>query len=206
MFGQTSVPSKEALERTVLGPSAYPTDRYKKDMVEPYRSSKDMTQMVWGGFSRNKRWPLLPMERDYREEDGEQKDGYSARSYMWILEQVIPEFYDPHTPFMQDNAPIHRARVLQEWFERNGVWVIEWPPYSPDLNPIENLWAILKARVFERHPYLGPGHSAKDLQELIEAVQETWESIEDEVLENLADSMDRRIQAIITAEGWYTKY
>jgi transposase len=40
---------------------------------------------------------------------------------------------------MQDNAPIHTARVVKEWFEMNGIDTIDWPPYSLDLNPIEHI-------------------------------------------------------------------
>lgn len=42
--------------------------------------------------------------------------------------------------FMQDNAPIHTAKLSTEWLESHGVATITWPPYSPYLNPIEHLW------------------------------------------------------------------
>ena len=183
-----------------------PGERYKKDMVDPYGTSHDLTQMVWAGFSKHQRWPLLEMTRDYRVVNGRERSGYTHQSYIWILEQVLPDYYEPEAPFMQDNAPIHAAAALRDWFEYNGVNVQDWPPYSPDLNPIENLWAILKAKVFERHPYLGPGKGAADLEQLIDAIKESWDVIEDEVLEELINSMPRRIAAIIDAEGWYTKY
>jgi transposase len=41
--------------------------------------------------------------------------------------------------FMQDNAKIHKAKKTIEWFENNGIVLLDWPPYLPDLNPIENL-------------------------------------------------------------------
>ena len=40
---------------------------------------------------------------------------------------------------MQDNAPIHKAKIVAKWFKENVVEVINWPLYSPDLNPIETL-------------------------------------------------------------------
>jgi transposase len=39
---------------------------------------------------------------------------------------------------MQDNASIHTVKTVKDWFQENGVRTIDWPPYSLDLNPIEN--------------------------------------------------------------------
>jgi transposase len=55
---------------------------------------------------------------------------------------------------MQDNAPIHRAHVVLNWFVEIGVNLADHPPYSPDLNPIGNLWKLLKAKIIELYPGL----------------------------------------------------
>ena len=46
--------------------------------------------------------------------------------------------------FLQDNAPVHKAYSVMDWFERNCIELVEYPPYSPDLNPIEHVWVELK--------------------------------------------------------------
>ncbi|OJJ69213.1 hypothetical protein ASPBRDRAFT_131727 [Aspergillus brasiliensis CBS 101740] len=82
-----------------------------------------------------------------------------------------------------------------------------WPPYSPDLNPIENLWALIKAKIYELHPELEHASDTEDTrQSLIQAAIEAWHTIDERVLQNLCQTMPYRVQAVIQADGWYTAY
>lgn len=67
---------------------------------------------------------------------------------------VLPEFIRPGDIFMQDNSPLHQAHLIQDLLGELHIEVIDWPPYSPDLNPIENLWALMKAKIYELRPEL----------------------------------------------------
>jgi transposase len=112
---------------------------------------------------------------------------------------------------MQDNASIHTARIVQRWLRNwartNQVELLAWPPYSPDLNPEENLWKLLKDGVGKDHQYLREmPNSEASLASLDLAVDAAWRSIRETVLLNLAESMPRRLEAVIAAEGWHTKY
>jgi transposase len=62
------------------------------------------------------------------------KTGYSSRSYLEVLKDQLPIIHSPGMIFIQDNAPIHTAQLIKDWFKDNAISVLEWPPYSPDLN------------------------------------------------------------------------
>ena len=93
-----------------------------------------------------------------------------------------------------------KSRVVTELLHSKGVTTLDFPPYSPDLNPIENLWAVLARAVEQRPP--------DTMEELQDRVAEEWGKVdkEKELLRSLAHSMPPRCAAVIEAEGWHTKY
>ena len=101
---------------------------------------------------------------------------------------------------MQDNAPSHSARATKEYLASLGFKnqkLMVWPPNSPDLNPIENLWAIIKRKVYSN----GKQFSSKT--ELWEAIQGAMRSLDSTTIKNLTNSVNKRIFEVINRNGRY---
>ena len=96
------------------------------------------------------------------------------------------------------------------WFDEHNINVMaDWPPNSPDLNPIEHVWKLLKECLHRRFPNIHktPGGPAAVKLKLAAALRECWEKdIKGDFLEKLWESMPRVLAAVRAAKGWYTKY
>lgn len=159
--------------------------------------------MIWGAIWIGGRSDLIFMERD----EAAPRQGYSAKSYIQVLDDQIERIYQPGMIFQQDNAGIHTAGEVQEWFEEHGIHVVEWPPHSPDLNPIEHVWRMLKDAVNRNHPHLvGSGRSKVALEDFQRAIIQEWEGLDQEKIDHLIRSMDYRVNHVLAAKGWHTKY
>jgi hypothetical protein len=104
------------------------------------------------------------------------------------------------TIFQQDNDPKHSAGRVQEWLKRKKFEKLSWPAQSPDINPIEHLWAIIKRKLNE---YEQPPNGMIQLWERIENI---WNDIDEDICMNLIESMPRRIEAVLKAKGKWTTY
>ena len=159
--------------------------------------------MFWAAFGWGIRTELVPMRGDTESKRG----GVTARRYIEVLEEYLPTILENDSIFMQDNAPIHTARIVKAWFQERDIDIVNWPPYSPDLNPIENLWKMLKAKIIELYPEFTTMKDNKQTKALlIQAAKEAWDLLEDQLLNKLASGMQKRVNAVKTAKGWYTKY
>lgn len=91
-----------------------------------------------GGFKFDQQSPLVPLTSDGPSAGG----GITATVIKQLYMEQLPGLLSNRDIFMQDNAPVHTAHIIRNLLRELGLEIMEWPPYSPDLNPIENIWAM----------------------------------------------------------------
>jgi transposase len=104
----------------------------------------------------------------------------------------------PILTFQQDNASAHWARATQKELLVQGIIQMFWPASSPDLNPIKNIWQILKEHILRRLRSKNRLHSVYELQQ---QVQEEWNTLTLEGFRRHIDSMLERMEAVIKNNG-----
>ncbi|KAJ5654775.1 hypothetical protein N7490_001778 [Penicillium lividum] len=167
---------------------------------------KGISQMFWAAFSGSgRRTGLIPLFGDPDSPRG----GVNRWVILELYQRVLPTLLNgvDGAIFQQDNASVHTAHVVRDWLADQDFEIMAWPPYSPDLNPIENLWSLLKAKIYELHPEIrGMPDNDETLEFVISVAQEAWSYMDTDMLENLAVTMPHRVQQVLEHEGWYTSY
>lgn len=121
-----------------------------------------------------------------------------------LQDDVVPaatELLGNDWVFQQDSTEhgVHGAKSLRDWLgEHVPRYLRPWPAQSPDLNPIEHVWAKLTRDVNRREP--------STVDELWAVMQDEWRKLDPAFLLQLTQSMTRRLRAVLDADGGTTKY
>ena len=149
---------------------------------------------VWGGIILNGRTDLVVMVNQT----------INAERYgeMCILQHVVPfaQNFGEGFILVDDNAPPHRAQIIEEMLTTHNIERMNWPARSPDCNPIEHVWDELQRRLRSRQ------EAPRNLHALANALVEEWEQLPLVVINNLIESMPRRCEAVRRSRGGPTRY
>ncbi|GFS89699.1 transposable element Tcb2 transposase [Trichonephila clavipes] len=102
--------------------------------------------------------------------------------------------------FMDDNATCHRTLAVQDCLDSEGIQRLVWPARSPDLNLIDNVWDALGRQV------AGRNYPPTNKNTLIRALTEEWDKLPQQLLDNVVQSMVRRVECCITLHGGHIPY
>lgn len=179
---------------------------------------------VWGIISRRQKGPLIYFEKDWLSAKGtvnseayirrilphiqdflrieaelhQRERQHQHQGQHWIERQSEHQGEGEQPIYIEDNNSIHTSRKTTSAYTAIGINKAEWPANSPDLNPIENVWRLLKYRVQKRYPHTEA--------ELMQYVREEWDKIKtDDYLRYIRD-MKQRCWAVIMAGGGHTKW
>ncbi|GFV34120.1 transposable element Tcb2 transposase [Trichonephila clavipes] len=101
---------------------------------------------------------------------------------------------------MDDNATCHLTLAVQDCLDSEGIQRLVWPARSPDLNPIENVWDALGRQV------AGRNYPLTNKNTLIRALTEEWDKLPQQLLDNVVQSMVRRVECCITLHDGHILY
>jgi transposase len=167
----------------------------RDDIVSPAVQQGGSGQMLWGCMSFYSFGPLVVINGHI---DGEQ--------YLEMLQDTVKPEMDASRDlgrvltFQQDNAKPHKARPVMEFLERWGYELLIWPPQSPDLSPIENIWNIMKMKMKARRPRPRTKATMRD------AMLEIWGEIEDITRKNLIMTFRDRCSKCIRENGGLVRF
>lgn len=159
-----------------------------RDLVPRETKSRHNTvcSQLWAMIGFNYKSPIIWV--DFKNENGAKVTRMNAKTYIDnILKHpdVMRELKNKDRIFQQDGARCHQAKDTKMFLDKKKIiYINDWPANSPDLNPIEQVWALLNQRVAERR---GSG-PADDVAELRRIVEEEWAAIPQSVINNYVTS------------------
>lgn len=186
-------------------------EAYLPKCIAPTFQSGRKSLMAWGCIAHGYKGPLIRLEVEpcsVTSTGRKRGGGVGARVY---VDQVISgpmkdclahlEKERGHPMLVvEDGAPSHWGKAAKVAREKYGIQQLAHPPNSPDLNPIEPIWRLLKNRI-DSIP-----ESRKDLEHLWATAQSVWDSITVEEVNKHTGKMNARVTAVIKAKGFQTPF
>ncbi|GFU41764.1 transposable element Tcb2 transposase [Trichonephila clavipes] len=167
---------------------------YRPENIQEKDRYPTCSIMVWAGIMINGRTRLLVVANG------------TMTGQRYIDEVLLPHVrlfrgaVGDKFVFMDDNSTCHRTLAVQDCLDSEGIQRLVWPARSPDLNPIENVWDALGRQV------PGRNYPTTNKNTLIRALTEEWDKLPQQLLDNVVQSMVRRVECCITLHGGHIPY
>ena len=131
---------------------------------------------------------------------------FDKHTYRVIIDNhILPFMYEVHGgpasfALQEDNCEPHRAKSVATYLANEEATRMKWPAQSPDLNPIENVWGLMKMHLRKRT--VQPSYPMN----LLHILNQIWNSLLDSYFSNLFASMSNRVRSVRVGKGGSTKY
>lgn len=158
------------------------------------KASHPLQIMVWAGVCSDGKTPLVFVDPGVKIDQKYYKEEILEKT---LLPWSHSHYPNTHWTFQQDGAPAHKAKTVQAWCKNNLPGFIaahEWPPSSPDLNPLDySVWSVLEAKVSAK-----PHHN---LESLKASLVKEWDNIDLQYLRSVINAFPKRLKAVLKARG-----
>ncbi len=175
------------------GFSYYLHDLRNDKLIFSKRTQGGGSVMIWGGFRSKGKTKLEFIDLTM-----------NSKMYKDLLvRRLLPfgrSFHNNEFIFQKDNAPCHSSEIIYDLFEEKGIDHMDWPSFSHDLNPIENLWGKMARRVY------ADGSQFLSITQLKEKIIQESNNIPISYLKKLIDNVPIRMFEIAKATAGSINY
>jgi transposase len=156
----------------------------KEEAVTVFQTPKSVSVLVWGAISFDLRTTLHCTTEPY------DSDSYCNVIWKHLIHQQNPIRY----PLLQDNSMPHTSNHTLDFLSNFNVDLISnYPPRSPELNPIEHVWGWMVKHINKNYP--------QNITQLKAAVREAWDAVPQEVIQNYIQHLPAVCSQIIRSKG-----
>ena len=166
-------------------------ENFNSQFIKGHLQAGGGSILMWGAFLHDGICPIVQIQNTFNSE-----------KCIELLEETVEPFVKENMArrfvYQQDNISVHKSKRVLAWLKKHKFKKMDWPPQSPDINPIENLWAFVKKKNGQK--------KCKNTKELYETFVHEWNSIPPEICQNLVKLMPKRIKAVIIRYGCPCSY